>query len=567
MYVSSFILSQVRMKMGENDDSYMMMVMITIVITFVSLIWWFVATRGGGRSKGKLPPGGRGWPVVGDSISWYNAVASSHPPAFVHKQVRRYGPIFSCSLFGKWAVASADPAFNKFVMQNEGKLFQSNYPKSFRDLVGKNGVITAQGDHQRKLHSIASNMMRLDKLRFHFLQDIQIVIGQIFTNLHHNQVVPLQDVCRKLAINLMVNQLLGVSSESQVNHIAQLFSHFVDGCLSLPINLPGFAYHKAMKARENIISKINTTIETHKRNSSRDIGNGVLGRLLKEESLPDDAVADFIINLLFAGNETTAKTMLFAVYFLTQCPRSMKQMLDEHQSLRSERGEEEMLTWQDYKAMPFTQCVSPLLIIYHYDLTPLATIYILGTQPLIFLQVIDETLRLGGIAIWLMREAKEQVEYKDYVIPKGSFVVPFLSAVHLDENVYEDPRSFNPWRWMEPENQVIHLRGFTNFLMLRDKYKSLIYYSVHNINKIQEKRNWRSSPYFAPFGGGARFCPGAELARLQIALFLHYFLTTFRWRQVKDDNMSFFPSARLVNGFQIQLNRISHDHHVSTSIN
>ncbi|XP_047978315.1 abietadienol/abietadienal oxidase [Salvia hispanica] len=504
MYLHS-ILSQVRMKMRENDDSYMMMVIITIVITFVSLIWWFVATRGGGRSKGKLPPGGRGWPVVGDSISWYNAVASSHPPAFVHKQVRRYGPIFSCSLFGKWAVASADPAFNKFVMQNEGKLFQSNYPKSFRDLVGKNGVITAQGDHQRKLHSIASNMMRLDKLRFHFLQDIQIVIRQIFTNLHHNQVAPLQDVCRKLAINLMVNQLLGVSSESQVNHIAQLFSDFVDGCLSLPINLPGFAYHKAMKARENIISKINTTIETHKRNSSSDIGNGVLGRLLEEESLPDDAVADFIINLLFAGNETTAKTMLFAVYFLTQCPRAMKQMLDEHQSLRSERGEEEMLTWQDYKAMPFTQCV------------------------------IDETLRLGGIAIWLMREAKEQVEYKDYVIPKGSFVVPFLSAVHLDENVYEDPRCFNPWRWMEPENQ--------------------------------EKRNWRSGPYFAPFGGGARFCPGAELARLQIALFLHYFLTTFRWRQVKDDNMSFFPSARLVNGFQIQLNRISHDHRVSTSIN
>jgi len=27
-------------------------------------------------------------------------------------------------------------------------------------------------------------------------------------------------------------------------------------------------------------------------------------------------------------------------------------------------------------------------------------------------QVIDETLRLGGIAIWLMREAKEDVQYQ-----------------------------------------------------------------------------------------------------------------------------------------------------------
>ena len=56
-------------------------------------------------------------------------------------------------------------------------------------------------------------------------------------------------------------------------------------------------------------------------------GDGVLGRLIEEESLGDDAVADFIINLLFAGNETTAKTMLFAVYFLTHCPRAMKQLL------------------------------------------------------------------------------------------------------------------------------------------------------------------------------------------------------------------------------------------------
>lgn len=41
------------------------------------------------ESKPKLPPGRRGWPLIGDSFNWYNAVASSHPPRFVEEQVKR----------------------------------------------------------------------------------------------------------------------------------------------------------------------------------------------------------------------------------------------------------------------------------------------------------------------------------------------------------------------------------------------------------------------------------------------------------------------------------------------
>ncbi|KVI04504.1 cytochrome P450 [Cynara cardunculus var. scolymus] len=264
----------------------------------------------------------------------------------------------------------------------------------------------------------------------------------------------------------MVNQLLGVLSESEVGEMADLFSVFVDGCLSLPISLPGFAYHSAMNARKNIIRKIKKIIvETR----YRDGDGGLVRRLTKEGSLSDDSIADFIINLLFAGNETTAKTMLFAIYFLTSSPDAVNQLLEEHQNIRFKKlhsgGEIDMITWEEYKSMSFTQ------------------------------NVIDETLRLGGIAIWLMREAKEDVKYQDYVIPKGSFVVPFLSAVHQDENVHEGATTFNPWRWMDSENQ--------------------------------DKRNWRNSPFYSPFGGGPRLCPGAELARLQIALFLHHFVISY----------------------------------------
>lgn len=106
-------------------------------------------------------------------------------------------------------------------------------------------------------------------------------------------------------------------------------------------------------------------------------------------------------------------------------------------------------------------------------------------------------------------------------------MVPFLSAVHLDEKVYNEAKNFNPWRWMEPENEVnphnILVNTVYNFVLLFKFFFLIVMFSI-----MKEKRNWRSSPFYAPFGGGARFCPGAELARLQIALFLHYFVTNYR---------------------------------------
>lgn len=50
-----------------------------------------------------------------------------------------------------------------------------------------------------------------------------------------------------MAIELMVTEILGMLSQSDINEMAQLFSDFVDGCISVPINMPGFHYHTAMK--------------------------------------------------------------------------------------------------------------------------------------------------------------------------------------------------------------------------------------------------------------------------------------------------------------------------------
>ncbi|GLJ35428.1 hypothetical protein SUGI_0712460 [Cryptomeria japonica] len=427
-----------------------------VVISLLIIVWSMYSWIKENKSRSsKLPPGSKGWPLIGHTLSWYLSVSSSHPPSFVEGCVKRYGKIFSCKLLGRPTIISADPSFNRYILKNEGRLFRAGYPKSFRDLVGKKGLIAIHGDLHKKLHSIAINLMTSEKL----------------------------------AISLMANQLLGISTEEEINEMAPVFCDFVEGIISFPIKMPGFAYFKAMKARRVLISKICEIIDKRKCSPAGTKHNGLLARLLDEDNLSQEIVADFIISLLFAGHETTAKTMSFAIYFLTQCPEAVQQLRDENDSVRRNRNKE-MLTWEDYKSMKFTRCV------------------------------LEETLRLGGIAISVFRETIEEIEYKGHVIPKGWLVVPFFSAVHLNEDFYEDSLKFDPWRWQKID---------------------------------QESKMWRTSELYMPFGAGARFCPGAELARLQITLFLHYFVTMYRWEQLKEDRTSYFPSARLVGRFPVHI--------------
>ena len=64
-----------------------------------------------------------------------------------------------------------------------------------------------------------------------------------------------------------------------------------------------------------------------------------------------------------------------------------------------------------------------------------------------------------------------------------------------------------------PTQTYHHNRGSSNLLL-------------PTIN-IQEK-NMELHPHFMMFGGGGRMCPGKEVGTVEIATFLHYFVTRYR---------------------------------------
>ncbi|KAI4295086.1 hypothetical protein MLD38_040643 [Melastoma candidum] len=116
--------------------------------------------------------------------------------------------------------------------------------------------------------------------------------------------------------------------------------------------------------------------------------------------------------------------------------------------------------------------------------------------------VTDETLRLISFSLMAFREARQDVEINGYIIPKGWKVLLWFRSVHLDPEIYPNPKRFNPSRW---------------------KVK---------LSKIFPLISHQPPGTFLPFGGGGRLCPGNDLAKLEIAIFLHHFLLNYRVERI-----------------------------------
>lgn len=104
----------------------------------------------------------------------------------------------------------------------------------------------------------------------------------------------------------------------------------------------------------------------------------------------------------------------------------------------------------------------------------------------------------------------------------------------MDPANYSEPEEFNPSRWdvREPSCIVSAIYVLRNlFTLIRyvfnsafsNTYLGLIFHLL-----IFCKQNYRKKGgAFIPFGAGSRSCPGSDLAKLEMSIFLHYFLLNY----------------------------------------
>ncbi|KAK1288202.1 Cytochrome P450 90B1 [Acorus calamus] len=162
-----------------------------------------------------------------------------------------------------------------------------------------------------------------------------------------------------------------------------------------------------------------------------------------------------------------------------------------------------------------------LLFVAHDTLStviPLAIYFLEGCQRAVDqLRVINETLRLGNFVNYIPRKVAKTIQFKGYDIPSGYTVLTAVAAVHMDPSLFDDPQCFNPWRWQIDSSSPARI----NNIML--------------------------------FGGGQRLCPGMDLSKLELSVFIHHLVLAYVWETEEPDPPMALPLIHFARGLPMKI--------------
>ncbi|KEH37115.1 putative cytochrome P450 [Medicago truncatula] len=459
-----------------------------ILRTLLKSVNWLLYEAKLGAKQYSLPPGDMGWPIVGNMWSFLRAFKSNDPDSFMASFVKRFGKtgIYKVFMFGNPSVVVTTPEACKRVLTDDEK-FVPGWPQSAVELIGEKSFIKMPFEEHKRLRRLTSSSINGYEALSVYLKKIEEVVISSLEKWTHMGEIEFLTQMRKLTFKIIIHIFLGSESDHVMEALEREYTVLNLGVRAMRINVPGFAFHKALKARKNLVAIFQSIVDKRKNEKREKLLPGQKAKDMMDalvdvvdengRKLGDDEIIDIMLMYLNAGHESSGHVTMWATYFLQRHPEFFKKAKEEQEEiLRRRPSTQKGLKLEDVRKMDYLS------------------------------KVIDETLRLITFSLVVFREATSDVNINGYLIPKGWRVLVWFRSVHLDPEIYPKPFEFNPDRW---ESEV-HRAG-----------------------------------EFLPFGVGTRLCPGNDLAKLEISVFLHHFLLNYELEQINPKSpVRFLPHTR-----------------------
>jgi len=367
-------------------------------------------------------------------------------PEFVAACRRRYGNVFTLgnTMMGKM-VYLTDPADIKTVFAGDPRIFHAGEANSMLGgLLGETSVLVIDDD----VHRERRRLMMAPFHREAVAKQAQTMVDIAAENIAGwpvGQPFPVAPKASQITLEVILRTVIGASDPARLAALRDVMPRLlnVGPWESLAIAQPKLQRRWPWRRLRRNMAESDRLLyeEIAERRADPNLAErtDALAMLVQAGGMSDKELRDQLITLLVAGHDTTATGLAWALERLTRHPEILAKAVRA-----ADEGDDEYLD-----------------------------------------AICKETLRIRPVVPDVGRILKEPVEVAGYRLPSGVMVVPSITSVHADEDVYPRPDEFDPERMV----------GAT-----------------------------LSPTTWLPFGGGNRRCLGAGFAMVEMRVVLREIL-------------------------------------------
>ena len=364
-------------------------------------------------------PGNYGLPFVGEILELFQDLE-----LFYGRRCQRYGPVFKSSFLGTKGACLIGPDANRLVLVEQAEHMSSRIGWLFLEPLFGNNILLQDGEEHRFTRRLMYPAFHGRAIATYF-DTIQNIVQDELKDWGKRGTIPLNSDFRKLTLIVASRLFMGSQSNSEVEQISQWFTQLFESRLALlKWDLPFMLHGRGQNARRKLVAYLRQVIAERQRQSNLQESKDVLGLLLAAvdedgNKLSEAQIINETLLLLFAGHETTASLLSWALFELGNHPEWRQRLREEQTQVVGDNS----------------------LTLSHLKQFTLLT------------NVLKEAERLYPPVSSFSRGVLKDIEYAGYRIPAGWLVTISPMLTHRLPELYTDPDRFDPDRFAPPREE------------------------------------------------------------------------------------------------------------------
>lgn len=364
-----------------------------------------------------LPPGPKGTWIGGSMRRFFERRLE-----FFVDVAREYGDISSFRFGPQRIFLITNPDLIEQVLVTDAKHYVKHLgARAYKPVLG-NGLVTSEGDfwlRQRRLSQPAFLKQRVQS----YAPLMAALTDRMLANWKPGTDVNIHFEFSSLTSAIALKTLFDLDDAGDRARFTEtlklafeLMSVRLRSLFKWPLWVPSPSNRRLRRAVKKLVAVVDGFIATGK--ARKEPGNDLLSRLLaaRDEDgtrMSDDQLRDEMMTLYLAGHETTALTLTWSWYLISQHPEVEETLVAEWNRVLGGRTP----TPEDLTKLPYTDAV------------------------------IAEAMRVYPPVYLIGREATRELELGGYRVKKGYTIFMSQWVNHRDPRYFPDPEKFFPERW------------------------------------------------------------------------------------------------------------------------